>query len=93
MSPEEPAGPTLHGADKLSAHFRRPSGTGVTAQTTPTLVHATILVMFRSFAAQAVFGIGRARWSGSPSPSDAAQGFDLIPVSGVDEVVGGVSEV
>ena len=40
-----------------------------------------------------MFGIGPARWPDSPSPSEAAQGFNLIPVSGVGEVVGGVSEV
>ena len=32
-------------------------------------------------------GIESARWPGSPSPSEAAQGFNLIPVSGVGEVV------
>ena len=40
-----------------------------------------------------MFGIGQARWPGSPSPSEVAQGFYLIPVSGACEVVGGVSEV
>ena len=34
-----------------------------------------------------MFGIGPARWPGSPSPSEAAQGSNLIPVSGVSEVV------
>ena len=40
-----------------------------------------------------MFGIGPARWPGSPSPSEVAQGFNLIPVSGVVEEVGGVGEV
>ena len=40
-----------------------------------------------------MFGIGLARWPGSPSPSERAQGFNLIPVSGVAEEVCGVSEV
>ena len=39
------------------------------------------------------FGIGSAKWPSSPSPSEAAQGFSLIPVSGVGVIVGGVSEV
>ena len=40
-----------------------------------------------------MFGIGSARWPSSPSPSERAQGFNLIPVSGVAEEVCGVSEV
>ena len=40
-----------------------------------------------------MFGIGPARWPSSPSPSEAAKGFNLIPASGVGEVVGGVSGV
>ena len=39
------------------------------------------------------FGIGPARWPSSPSPSEAAHWFSLIPVSGVGVGVGGVSEV
>ena len=42
--------------------------------------------------AAAVFGIGSARWPDSPPQSGVAQGFDLIPVSGVGEAVGGVLE-
>ena len=40
-----------------------------------------------------MFGIGPARWPDSPSPSGVTQGFNLIPVSGVGEAVGGVSAV
>ena len=47
----------------------------------------------QSLTGQVVFGIGPARWPGSPSPSEAAQWFNVIPVSGVGEVVGGVSQV
>ena len=47
----------------------------------------------QSLTGQVVFGIGPAGWPGSPSPSEAAQGFNVIPVSGVGEVDGGVSEV
>ena len=36
--------------------------------------------------------LGSARWPDGPHPSGVAQGFDLIPVSGVREAVGGVSE-
>ena len=39
-----------------------------------------------------VFGIGSDRWPDGPPLSGAAQGFDLIPVSGVGEAVGGVIE-
>ena len=35
-----------------------------------------------------MFGIGLARWPGSPPQSGVAQGFNLIPASGVNEVVG-----
>ena len=39
-----------------------------------------------------VFGVGSARWPDGPPQSGVAQGFNLIPVSGVGEAVGGVSE-
>ena len=39
-----------------------------------------------------VFGIGSARWPDGPPQSGVARGFSLIPVSGVGEAVGGVSE-
>ena len=39
-----------------------------------------------------MFGFGPARWPG-PSPSEVAQGFSLIPVSGVCEARGVVSDV
>ena len=39
-----------------------------------------------------VFGIGSARWPDGPPESGVAQGFNQIPVSGVGEAVGGVSE-
>ena len=34
-----------------------------------------------------VFGIGPARWPDGPTQSGVAQGFNLIPVSGVGEAV------
>ena len=37
---------------------------------------------------QTVFGIGSARWSDGPLQSGVAQGFNLIPVSGVSEAEG-----
>ena len=39
-----------------------------------------------------VFGIGAARWPDGPPQSGVAQEFNLIPVSGVGEAVGAVSE-
>ena len=39
-----------------------------------------------------VYGIGSARWPDGPLPSRVAQGFNLIPVSGVREAVGGSDE-
>ena len=39
-----------------------------------------------------MFGIGQARCPDGPRLSGVAQGFNLIPVSGVGEAVGGVSE-
>ena len=39
-----------------------------------------------------MFGIGSARWPDGPLQSGVAQGFNLTPVSGVGEAVGGVSE-
>ena len=39
-----------------------------------------------------MFGIGSARWPDGPPQSGVALGFDLIPVSGVGEAIGGVSE-
>ena len=38
-----------------------------------------------------MLGIGSARWPDGPPQSRVAQGFNLIPVSGVGEAVGGVS--
>ena len=49
--------------------------------------------MLHHNGAYPAFGIGSARWPSSPSPSEAAQGFSLIPVSGVGVIVGGVGEV
>ena len=40
-----------------------------------------------------VFGIGLARRPSSPSPSEVAQGFGLIPVDSAGEIVGVGSEV
>ena len=40
-----------------------------------------------------VFGIGSTRRPSSPSPSEVAQVFGLIPVDWVGEAVGVVSEV
>ena len=40
-----------------------------------------------------MFGIGPARWPGSPSPSGVAHGFGLIPVDSAGEAAGVVSEV
>ena len=39
-----------------------------------------------------VFGIGSARWPDGPPQSGVAQELKLIPVSGVGEAVGGISE-
>ena len=47
----------------------------------------------QNLGSQPVFGIGPAKRPGRPCPSEAAQGVDLIPLSGVGEVVGGFGEV
>ena len=39
-----------------------------------------------------MFGVGSARWPDGPHQSGAAKGFNLIPLIGVGEAVGGVSE-
>ena len=39
-----------------------------------------------------MFGVGSARWPDGQTQSGAAKGFNLIPLIGVVEAVGGVSE-
>ena len=45
----------------------------------------SLLTSMQNLGSKPVFGIGPARWPGSPSPSGTAQGFG--------EVVGGVNKV
>ena len=54
--------------------------------------NARTLVIASRVGAVTVFGIRSARWPDGPLQSGVAQGFNLIPVSGVGEAVGGVSE-